>query len=831
MIDTILFLLTLFSLQANAQEGIPCLKQDGSLGLNKLESFDCNIVRNIVQDTKLKESYESRVYDKLATALSVKISQSLEEVTLLDQFYSHHNTDLLMGNEDVKNKCRLEVIAKSECDNGVSSEKSNKKLQLLLSKFEDSNEGTLFERLYTKTLSLRTPKLKNKLQCPLLGAGGYFLLESQITEKSAAEIIKDFKMPITSKENEASNFERKLQLEALFPQLRLLKNAELAGSTDIGRNFQEYLLAYDGKNKLSQTHYLNTFFLDQKNQSQLSGGLAAQCENVTREIKQYLCEDVSHFGTTEEFAENFFGDSEDPETEIQVSKGFSCEFKDNEKNEDVKKLTEKNSIQHRFEQVNNGLRPVLTELSTKETLKPFCDMYSCKDEKIKKLNSCKAGGPLTSIDLESTYCAQYTSSTCTPNVQKAISYLKTLKDTQNIIESNQSLASDTKTYGTNDAKPRKRYSSFFENFVGVKGALKAEGRPITTATIAQKEAEFTERKLSLSSKSSSPNSSSSAIREVAQKETAQQKPQQLSPSPISSAINYEKFMKLGEAQQKEANERLKKDIIDRANSKYIAGTSDSINSSISAAKNRATSAAETERNSEIEKLRSELASVADSIKGTPEQKLATIAANNSSYEPAKSSYDPQKALNQAERERLARYRDNLDARDAELRKREFEARTSSFGRNTEAEKRQEAARAVADSANSNSSSGSGIVKLSKGSSISTVGGVSGSSDPSGKGDKGVVAEIAETDFVSSEKLATLAALKELGMEGKESFIMRVRHNTKIYEIPVKTFTYKEKKILVPLLSDKNRELAQIVFESPLFSDYQRYQLEKQQEKK
>jgi hypothetical protein len=824
-----IFFLVAFSLKA--QEGIPCLHENGTFGLNEFEKFDCKAVALIVQDPKVKESYEDKIFDNLASVLEKKVSQSLEEVTLLDQFYSHHNRDMFMGNDDVKNKCRLEVIAQTECQSANGASKVNKKLEKLLSKFTESKEGNLYEKLFSKVHSLRAPKLEDKLQCPLSGVSGYFSLESQLNEVAALQIIEDFKMPITSEVSQKSSDERKLLLEGAYPQLRLLKNADLAGGKGIAGKFQEYVSRFEESKGQSRTHYINSFFLDQENQASLSAGLASQCESVGQSIQKYLCEDLSHLGTTQDFAEQLFGDSKTPEIEIQVSKGFSCEYKNLETSEeDIEKLTEENSIQHRYEQINTGLRPAISEKGAEEITGPFCDMYSCKTPDSKKLKSCQSGGPVSYEDLESTFCPKYSAPTCTVDVQKSISYLKTLKDTQNIIESSQSLASDTKSSGPTDIKPRKRYSSFFENFVGVKGSLKAEGRPITSTTIAQKEAEFTERKLSLSSKSSSTKSSPGASKEVAQKETTQQKPQQPSPSPMNNAINYEKFMKLGEA-QKEANEKMKKDIIDRANSKYIAGASGATNTSISSAKSRAISAADAERNSEIEKLRSELASVADSIKGTPEQKLATIAANNSTYEPMKSNYDPQKAMNQAEKERLARYRDNLDARDEELRKREFEARTSSFGRNTESEKRQEAARAAAESANSNSSSGSGTVKLSKASSNSAGGGVSGSSDSSSKGEKAAVTEIAETDFVSSEKLATLGALKDLGMEGKESFIMRVRHNGKIYEIPVKTFTYKEKKILVPLLSEKNRELAQIVFESPLFSDYQKYQLDKQKDKK
>ncbi len=810
---------------------MPCLHENGTFGLNEFKKFDCKAVALIVQDPKVKENYEDKIFDNLASVLEKKVSQSLEEVTLLDQFYSHHDRDMFMGNDDVKNKCRLEVIAQTECPSANGLNKANKKLEKLLSKFTDSKEGNLYERLFSKVHSLRAPKLEKRLQCPLSGVSGYYSLESQLNEVAALQIIEDFKMPITSEVSQKDRDERKILLEGAYPQLRLLKNADLAGGKGIAVKFQEYVSKFDESKGQSRTDFINSFFLDQDNQASLSAGLASQCESVGQSIQKYLCEDLSHLGTTQDFAEQLFGDSDTPEVEIQVSKGFSCEYKNLETSEeDIEKLTEENSIQHRYEQINTGLRPAISEKEAEEITGPFCDMYSCKTPESKKLKSCHNGGPVSYEDLESTFCPKYSSPTCTVDVQKSISYLKTLKDTQNIIESSQSLASNTKTSGPSDTKPRKRYSSFFENFVGVKGTLKAEGRPITSTTIAQKEAEFIERKLSLSSKSSSTKNSPSESKEVAQKETTQQKPQQPSSTPINNAINYEKFMKLGDA-QKEANEKLKKDIIDRANNKYIASASSATNTSASAAKSRAISDAEAQRDSEIEKLRSELASVADSIKGAPEQKLATIAAHNSAYEPNKSNYDPQKAMNQAEKERLARYRDNLDARDAELRKREFEVRTSSYGRNIEDEKPQEAARATAESASNNSSSGSGAVKLSKGSSSSVGGAGPGNSDSSGKGEMGAVSEIAETDFVSSEKLATLGALKDLGMEGKESFIMRVRYNSKIYEIPVKTFTYKEKKILVPLLSEKNRELAQIVFESPLFSDYQKYQLDKQKDKK
>ncbi|MBC7539130.1 MAG: hypothetical protein H7281_09930, partial [Bacteriovorax sp.] len=76
----------------------------------------------------------------------------------------------------------------------------------------------------------------------------------------------------------------------------------------------------------------------------------------------------------------------------------------------------------------------------------------------------------------------------------------------------------------------------------------------------------------------------------------------------------------------------------------------------------------------------------------------------------------------------------------------------------------------------------------------------------------------------------LESLKKLGINSKSDFIIKIRYQQKYYNVSVKTFSYKGKDVLVPLLNESNSELSKIVLESPLFSEYKQLQIDRLKER-
>jgi hypothetical protein len=846
-------ILSFFSLSAIAEEGkMPCMAKDGRLGLDSIKKFDCDLAKNVVKDAKVKEQYEETLYNKLAEKLANKITQSIEDMTLLDQFYSHHKQDLRFGNDEVIIMCRLEVFAEAKCSGKKNLDKIQARLELIKSKFPKSkmDKDDFFDRLSSYATSIRAPKLENKLQCPVFDKSGYFLLQSQLSEVSAKEILSTFTEQSKDGGDERNN---KIAIERMFttyPQLKLLKNAENSNDKDIMSNFKNYLKGFD-PNKHNPTEYVNTFFLSTDNQPAMAKGLVAQCESVNTSVKKFLCDDLAHLGASADFTEMFFEDGEDEKNHEQndlnrqVSKGFSCDYKkveDGEEVEDLTKLQEKGSLESVYGILTENTRPTESQGKMNAVMVKFCDLYSCKSVDSKELNSCKSGGPVSFKDLEK-FCLDpelKKSGKCDDNIQKYISYLKTLDDINEIVKANTSLASSG--VNTRAVESKQRFSSFFENFVGVKGSLLAEGRPITQANIAEKSAEFVERKISLSSSSNSkradkdesPDQFKSEKLKTAKIQQETEAQSTAIATNAKNAINVERFMKLGEERRQAEKER--QELIRNSQNKYLA---DSIDDEKSARNFKPVEASSKDRGreDEIKQLRSELANIVNSVKGSEEERLATIARNNRSLLPSGSDkYDSQKAANQAEKERLARYRENLNGWEGRLRNwegnlnsREFAVRNSSGARVSDADKRRDEASRTAESFASNGgTTGSGLhlTKLAS-NGVSAVGGAI-------EGGSKAERAIASTDgiegevILNSDKLATLekSSLKALGVAGRDSFIIKVRHKGKFYNIPVKIFIYKEKEIYVPLLSENNKELAEIVVESPLFSDYRDYEKDK-----
>ena len=831
---TSLFILVLtgviFSSEGYSQEAkIPCLKKNGEIGLNTFDKFDCSLSKAVVNDPKIKESFKSTINESLAEKLASKATQRLEEITVIDRYFDQIKLELLMNSKDVEDKCRLDVIATPKCGKETSQKDYQAKLGFLLDKYpllnpknpNDPRNDSLANRMRAKMGELRGAGQVKVNQCPIDGAYGHFSIESQFSQKAAEDFLMALK---NDRSEEIAKF------YSTYPQFQMIKDAAKLGNEGalFVQKFEEEMKKYrveDGSGKA----FMEKIFFSESTQKNLAKVLANKCEGLTKNIEEYLCKDFDHLGMTEEFASDFFT-GDDYEIDEQIAKGFSCELQDvAAKNPAKKVFTNGDTVASWNEKFTSDMRLVPAKMDITIATGSFCDLYTCQSDRVKSLPSCKNGGPVKSEDMLK-LCLKNQLNDCDLELQKQISYLKTIETDEEVVKSSRGLASGVLPNG--EAPKTKSFSSFYQNFVGVEGTLLAEGKKITPTTIAEKQAEFVEKKLEPTMGTLTALSANSNRQNV--KTDAQtQVPAGTSASPI--ARSDEKFNTFVTSSNN-ANEEFRRNLVFN----NMKGGSDSA----SAKAKKGESEVDSTRLEEMKKLRTELNDVINGLKGSESEKLATVADNNRSILSPK-GYRSDDAgrisiTNQAEKERLEQYRENLNSWESKLRgwqnqltDREFNRGSGgNSGSNSGGADSRRAPASVADeynnSTNNDSNSGANSLKLSK------VNNAAGAINANGKGEAGTEKasgseEIsAEGGIVNSENLSSLRkeSLKTLGIVASDSFIIKVRHLDKVYDIPVKTFTYNGKNMFVPLLNERNRELAKIVYNSPLFEDYRQYQADK-----
>ncbi|MBC7539400.1 MAG: hypothetical protein H7281_11310, partial [Bacteriovorax sp.] len=491
LITFIIFLGILSSLDLHAEKAqVPCLKKDGGIGLQGLDKYDCQLARGIVKDPKIKNEFENKVNDKLAEKLSVKASERLEEITILDRYFDQIGLDFGKTENRVTRKCKLEVIASPICSPGKTPSSFQQKLKFLSSKFPSSENSiksgkseSLFEKMRNRSNQIRGASQVSVNQCPVSGKTGHFFLESQFSDNAAEKFLEDLN---NNKSDRVNAF------YDAYPQFKMLKqNAGKDGSAFL-KHFESEMKKYSPKDG-SQKKFMEKFFFSERTQQQLTDALADKCEAIASDIKDYACKEMDHLGMTQDNAADLFEDDDNSEVDLQIAKGFSCNYKTESDEEDVAALLKGESPGARIEQFKSDRR-VPKPLEVSISVDPFCKMYTCSDEKVKVMSSCQKGGPLNSDDL-----AKVCGDKCDLGMQRYIAFMKSLeKDIELTQGSSMSVAASD-----GEVKKPRGYSSFYQNFLGVEGTLIAEGKSVTPMTIAEKKAEFAERKLDLTPQTAS----------------------------------------------------------------------------------------------------------------------------------------------------------------------------------------------------------------------------------------------------------------------------------------------------------------------------------------
>lgn len=796
---------------------IPCRYMDGTLGLNTLESFDCKLANKISSQPQIKAEYKEYVDKKLAVYIARQSSDVIEDLALLDSYFDQNGIDL-GTNKNVKDSCKLEKIANVKCGKNVSQSKIQKKLSYILGADQylprdpKDRDSSLYKRMMLKALQTRSgTKIKDTDKCPVEGNSGHFTLNSQFTSSDAMTLITFIKKG-----------EKNAALENMYvsyPQLKML----VSGKDDsLKKKFEQAMSSYTGEG--TEKKFVDEFFKDSKVQEEMAKSVSVKCDELERNIEKFVCVDnYPHLAMKEDDRDLLFEDDKnDKDDKIfkEVSRGLSCEMEEGVSSESGP-LTAENSI---HEKLNGHLKRVREERSlveVKENVGSFCSLYLCQDSNYKNELSCKNGGPISSSDVIKT-CPEGLLQKCVPKLQKFISYINTLeRDAINAGGSTIASSGNDSSSSVVTTKPR-GFSSFYQNFLGVEGAIAAEGKKVTPLAIAEKKAEFVEKKLdTIPTATSMASLSQNKEREVSRVETRLE-PITPAADDSSSADSHNASLRSGDefrrsfqAQQfAKTNYDITKD--SNGKSKNVKFT-DTESSSIE----------------EMKKLRGDLAEALGKIKGNEEEQLAAVADNNAVAISGKGSKkDPVRNLNSGEKERLDAYRESLNGWENRLRSWQGNlndrdvTRANNLGSSSLGDGRIDTAVTNIDQSSIANNSGSGA-KLSK----AAVSGSSSGAKADGALDRAAVTEKMDGDLgvVNSENLATLEkdALKKLGIVAADSFIIKVRYKEKIYTVPVKTFNHGGKSMYVPLLNDKDRELSKIVYESPLFKDYRAYQVQRQ----
>ena len=792
---------------------VPCRYKDGTLGLNTLETYDCKMANFLSTGSTIQKEYKEYVDKKLAIKITQKASDLIEDLSLLDSYFDMNDIDL-GDNKDVKEFCKMEVIADPACGNTHQTEEEKKsmkkKMEYMLSSdkyLPKSNElkKGLYGKMVSKAKQIRNgSKLKEKNQCPVDGNSGDFTLSSQLTFNDSEKLLESLKV--------GNGTIAVSRLYEKYPQLKIYMS-----KSDQKKKFEDFIKSSEkGGAKLK----IDSYFKQKEIQEEMASNVADKCKELKNTISSFICKETyPHLAMRTDERESFFNEkSEDDQIFKEVSRGVSCQMEESnqsEANNDV--FSKLGTIQEKNERITLGVREPKRLEQVEKILDPFCSLYLCKSKDIKQeMLSCKNGGPINSADILLT-CAGSDLKSCDTKTQQYYSYLKSME--RDAINSGVNVAGSVDSNFSDDSSESKKprgFTSFYQNLLGVEGTIASEGKVITPVTIAEKKAEFTERKLDISSSQSGSltrGKETVAVevrpepiaREMVASESDEHSASVRQADEYRRAFQSQNFSKPNYEINKDANGKTKK-------VKFTDTDSSTID--------------------EMKKLRTELADALGKVKGTEEEQLAAVADNNASIVAPKAvAKSTAKNLSNGEKERLDAYRDSLNNWENKLRDwqeniSDRQVRANNGGGAVGADSRSENTVTNGDQAN-NRGSASGA-KLTKSGATGATG-VNGKADGSAERAPGADGSDAEAGIVNSEKLATLEkdSLKKLGIVVTDSFIIKVRHKDKIYSVPVKTYNHGGKEMYVPLLNDKDRELSKIVYESPLFKDYREFQVQRQ----
>ena len=837
----------LFFSQALLADEVNCI---GYSGFNKPSSIeklagDCALQKNLASDEAVQNEHRKNVYDKLAEKLATQIKQNSEDISLLTAFYNANGQDLMMGSNEIAQSCRLDSIKKIEnCNGKKTGAFQDKKLAMLKSKLpKNSNtpfkgDQSLFGLMAGKFYSDLGMKEKgNDLQCPLEGQSGSFMIKSQLDELSATNIID---ILANTTDNQDDIFEH-------YPQLKIIKNAN---DPEFINKFKTFVKSKPA-NKSAKEH-ISSFFFDPQNQKKLAPTLAKQCNTMNENLNRFLCSDITELGslddntsrslfnklnTTDSMEDQYEVDFNDPS--ILTAYGMQCIAKENKlKNPNIEKEKNYQSIDQWYTNFTSNTREEDSMDLANNKVEAFCSMYTCKNPIARKEKSCQKGGPLSSSELSHSLGCDLNplGKACFEESLKAISYMQGLeklkqgsKD-QVIAANSNSSTSPSSSSAVADTNQQTvvsgRLPNFAENYLGVEGSLKALGKPATAFEVTEKKQEFAENKLA----TNDPIYSTPA---AIKKEVVQQQKAPTMAATVDTSSTQPTFTPTAMSQTTTV----------RPTSASPSARTDTADVG---PKSTAQKLSVAETGTESSRLREEMEKMIADIKSTKEEMTEVqnnmASTSNSIASKAGSSYGSAPVVNRAEQERLRRLEQSLTEKANRLEeyRRELDNRNfaqSGFGSDGVAARSPSNGASNGGSAgggggmngSSGGSSGSGnSLKLSSATNAKVDGKASGNNYSAALIQSGV-----ESSTLTVDELAKLSPenLKKLGIDSSLPFTLKVTFDGQTYQVPVRSFIYKNQKILGPIMDPMNKDLNDFLLKSPLFKQYIDYRFDKENQEK
>ena len=370
------------------------------------------------------------------------------------------------------------------------------------------------------------------------------------------------------------------------------------------------------------------------------------------------------------------------------------------------------------------------------------------------------------------------------------------------MKKNKKFASTIKNFNSTTERPHKN-SLFIENFLGVEGSLIADGKAITSKSIAEKTTDFVERKLdptpaTAEAKKLTPPpqvASATALIRPPVEQQAIQTQTRSSASQDSTNDTNDDTPALGARKAKQP----------RAKSSYEDKPSTDI-ASASSNKDKA----------EMDRMRNEIDSLRDSMKNDQKSSPSPSSPDSTSF--ATSASPSSKGSSRVDAFRSGdklRNDQQLDAGNAS-RPAGWQAPSDTVA---SAESKPQAS--ASDAASAKKSESEGGAKGKKDSLLSQGGADKNKAQKDGAANGGTVPGDAPTTEVASDDLVNLelGTLKKLGINSKSIFHIKIhdKQNKKVYDVVVRPDAVKG--YLVPVLDDKNKPVSKLILASPLFKEY------------
>jgi len=766
---------------------------------------NCNLAGGLAAGEDVQLYAKEIAAKKLITLTADQIKQSLQNLALNDQFFNSINMPLLRSEDsELKSSCRLDNFNNLDRLCGKDQKANPARIKLIQAAL-GFNSGTLKQNL-SKIFLSNLGQGQEAKSCPVAGAGQGFLMKGQLDNESH-NILEMIKI-----NNDV--FDR-------YPQLKLLGDAHQKTA------FLEFAAAQT--TELSDRELVATFY---KNHPEIDfrKPILEQCNETISNMREVVCDQIPEPLTLNQQvnSEIFNFDVSTPSMEDQMESGedtylgfaLHCQYLNKCKNDvncpqiDIeaaniiskKDTQEKKNIycspykkedmrlglsklDKKFLCLDNSLRKVKTS-DDDQLAKTFCSHYSCSSDEVKKTLSCQKGGPLSLDDFKVTFdCPK--GNLCTKDKKLMYSYLKNYEAEQIRI------GEWKKTHGkVTSAETPALYSSFVENFLGVEQTLVAEGRPVTAEAVKQKEEQF--KKRGLSTGAAVADASTSATSESAVAKTSIKAPSASTDAKTS----------VGE------------------NQNYNSWTSNS--AQVSDTPSRSTKTEVPKKLADVSKdsqdMRQELEDMINSIKGSKKDKLNTVTDNNSNYVPAADGgMMNDSGLSRSEKRRIDDLRRQLDQLNAP------KPTANNTPNAAYDEQSQQAAEAMA--ARPKTDDYGYDPKKAAAATLAASSGKGGTTSRAPANEEGgAVVE----KLVKSEDLPKLSIeeLRELGFKDSETFVIKVLHENRLIEIPVKKFSIDGKtSILAPVFNSSNSRLSTLVLKSPLFSEYREYQIKRAQDRR